>query len=211
MTVIVAIAGIAAFICIGFVLEWRMGDVAGWLSGIGSIGAAAVALLIATQDRRDRRDERRAADRAQAKLTMVTTLATRDSDDNTVYAVDVENFGQQPILDVKVRRATFGLQPEAVAITTSVLVNLIPAGQSRSLGKAVQFRSPSTGEVVPKPVQTPTERGVSFTYWPTAESQKIEIWVEFADSFGNSWEKSSDDRLELLPQRASGSHRTRCR
>lgn len=112
--------------------------------------------------------------------------------------VDIENFGAQPILDIKVHRATYGLNPRAVAVISDRKINIVKAGAERSLGKAVLFVTPD-GVIVPRPIETATQMG-TFASWPTAASQEIEIWVEFQDSFGNRWEKSNYHRLRSLPR-----------
>jgi hypothetical protein len=70
----VALALISFALALGactLAFDWHLGDVGGWLSGLGSIGAALAALRIPTRDRQDRNEERQAESRAQAMLVLV--------------------------------------------------------------------------------------------------------------------------------------------
>lgn len=71
------------------------------ISAAGAVGAALVALGIATKDRQDRTAERHAADRAQARLVLVVVRTYVDS---SYYHLDIVNHGDQPVLDVVLDR-----------------------------------------------------------------------------------------------------------
>lgn len=173
-----------------------LGNLATWFAAFGSVLAAVVALKIATGDRRERRRERLAAAEAQAKLVMVRISAARDDDDSTIYVVDVENFGTQPVLDLSMRSASMGARNDARAVLADTTLDIVPPGKNLSLGRVLRFVT-LAGEIVPKPIEI-SSHGMIFQSWPNAGSQGIECWVQYADAHGNRWAKSSEHRLLRL-------------
>lgn len=179
-----------------FDLHPQMGTIGEWLAAIFTAAAAGAALYIATRDREDRTAERAADHKAQAKLVVVDIYTTRTEREEIMYVVSVENFGALPLLDVSMYAASIGAHPDAMARMSKRVVELIPSGQQRELGKAVFFVS-SEGVVVPKMIEQ-TSHGMVFKGIPKPEQHKVVCWVQFADAHGNRWAKSSDHELEYL-------------
>jgi hypothetical protein len=91
---------------------WHLGDVGGWLSGLGAISAAIVALRIARQDRTERIAERHDEQRrTHARLVQ----ASIEGGNNSRAAITVQgrNFGPLPIIDVDLVDANWSEHPEA--------------------------------------------------------------------------------------------------
>lgn len=79
---------------------------ASWFAAIGTIFAAAAALNIATRDRKERVTERDEADYAQMRLVQIEYQYYDDSSQpNLNFAILVTNYGQRPILQVRVATA----------------------------------------------------------------------------------------------------------
>jgi hypothetical protein len=90
--------------------DWHLGDVGGWLSWLGAIGAAAVALQIAGRGRRVRIAERDDEAKTHARLVQVEVNPHTGS---PVVLVDVRNYGPLPVLDVDLVNASWAAHPEA--------------------------------------------------------------------------------------------------
>jgi hypothetical protein len=90
--------------------DWHLGDVGGWLSGLGAIGAAIVALGIAGRDRRERTNERHDEERTQARLVR---LSVETQGNRPALTVQARNFGPLPVIDIDLVDATWSEHPEA--------------------------------------------------------------------------------------------------
>jgi len=95
--------------------HWQLGDVAGWLSGLGSLAAVGVALWIAVSDNRrtriaqeenTRRIQRRAVRHAQRIDLAVDGPYFHDRATRSVtWTVKLENFGDRAIYGVQWSRS----------------------------------------------------------------------------------------------------------
>lgn len=94
------------------------GSAADWLAALGAIFAASAALNIATKDRSERRQEREAASLAQMRLVRIQVSDYADSDyTDRQVRVDVTNYGERPILDVRI--VSVEVESRAAGVFTS--------------------------------------------------------------------------------------------
>lgn len=165
-----------------------VGSLADWSAAGASVLAAGAALFIATRDRRDRRAERAAASEAQAKLVMVNPQLVIRSGRPT-FISKIENYGAEPVLDVSIVRAQIGKYPNATAHLSDWPVLIVPRD------KPAEVLAAFTGD---DGANLPPEEETGRRGYPDIGSLNIEIWVAFADSYGNRWEKSSGGALRRL-------------
>jgi hypothetical protein len=170
-----------------------LGTLAEWLAAGGSITAAVVALGIATADRRERTREHRDADRAQAKLVIVTVTMQTDhlQKEHPSYPMHCKNNGAQPILDVEVVAAKMQAHPGSIAELANWTTPLVNVGGHVTVN--VHFVT-NEGEPLPPRLDTPDR----FRVWPDINSLQIVGWVGFSDAFGNRWARSSDGDLKRI-------------
>ena len=156
--VLALISLVLALIACGLAFGWRLGDVGGWLSGVGTIAAAGAALHIATRDRRERARERLAADEAQARLVIVTPRSEEHAG-GMRYAMHYHNYGAQPILDVRLARIELRAYPRAVATFEERIDRLVRAEEGTGTQEATFVDE--AGNRLPQPTSEgdgPTER-----------------------------------------------------
>jgi hypothetical protein len=101
-------------------MDW--GNVAEWFAGLGAIFAAVTALNISGRDRRDRRRERMNAAFAQMRLVRIAAEPYEDSrtPDHTLR-VHVTNYGQRPILQLRVYSAELFTQQDCGGVDVGVM------------------------------------------------------------------------------------------
>jgi hypothetical protein len=112
LPIAVALASaLLALVACGLAFDWHLGDVGGWLAGLGAISAAIVALRIARQDRTERIAERHEEQKTRARLVQVSV----EGGDNSRAAITVQarNFGPLPVIDLDLVDAKWSEHPEA--------------------------------------------------------------------------------------------------
>jgi hypothetical protein len=105
------VGALLALVACGLAFDWHLGDVGGWLAGLGAIGAAIVALRIARQDRTARIAERHDEQKTHARLVQVSIEGGNDS--RAAITVQARNFGPLPVIDIDLVDAKWSEHPEA--------------------------------------------------------------------------------------------------
>lgn len=165
------IALLALTVCI--LVPWRIGVhtpehgylIAYGLSAAGTFTAAAVAVLVATNDIRARREERRQerdeADETQARLVIVQPSIDVNNPLRTEIVAVVSNFGTLAILDV-------------------VLIKL------EALGHGPGSKARTTIPAIPPNQQSELRR--SFPRGSVPQNAEITATIQFTDANSNWWE-----------------------
>lgn len=185
-----ALAGVVlALGACALAFDWHLGDVAGWLSGMGAVGAASTALYIATNDRRERARERLAAAEAQARLIIVTAVAQRYGD-GIAYSMHYHNYGSQPILDVTLARAELRAYPFAVVKYEEKRIDRLVRAEEGTGSPIVSFAD-EQGNPLPPAI-------IDGVQWPDPNEVGLAGWIVFTDTKGNRWAKSNEDELRCI-------------
>jgi hypothetical protein len=109
--VLALISLVLALIACGLAFDWHLGDVGTWLSGLGAIGAAIVALRIAGRDRTERITERHDEQKTHVRLVQLSIEGGGNS--RAAITVQARNFGPLPVIDVDLVDAKWSEHPEA--------------------------------------------------------------------------------------------------
>jgi hypothetical protein len=182
------------FTIVGFHID--AGLIVNALVAVGTFGAAAAAVWIATSDRRERTDERAAADHAQARLVIVDVVPVPITADVTVT---VKNYGDHSILDVTYERVEAEDFPSAQFTPQLRWVNVIEPNRDNPNGTLFHVR----------PADEPT-RGFMLGRWVPAQQGNdprptmaldtpLAATVRFTDAKGNHWQTT----FELRGQQAT--------
>lgn len=161
-------------------IDW--GLVVSALAAIGSIGAAVIALYIATTDRRERRRERDAEDEAQAKLVIV--LPRRPTNPLELQ-VQVTNLGTKALIDVTFVEMTVeghdlgDLQPT---------IGPFPVFTTPGNYSLFTFGPDSYGQT--HPYYIAVRGGPNNEPQTITETTQLRATVRWTDASGKTWERS---------------------
>jgi hypothetical protein len=190
--VIASVSAVLSVIAFATTFGWHSSDAANWLSGVGSIGAAGAALVIATRDRRERARERASSDRAQAELVQVQVPHIRGRS----FTVEVRNYGDRAVLDVEFDSATYAYRPESKAdVATNGPCPVLDADRS-AYKLFVDFIDAETKSVLPGQF----DEAYSTYQGPIRpEPEDVTAWVRFRDAEGTRWRRGNRGSVEQLP------------
>jgi hypothetical protein len=188
------------------------------LTAVGTVGAAAAALFIATRDRADRRRERFDSDRAQARLLHVAAGGPGDwhypTDDGEItksfFTIGVENMSLATMLDVTLESAVYEhgglripllLHEEFSATTHPVLMSFTQVERPSSANFHVRTDDQRYQWLYEFKERTP---GGIRDY--RSDPANIVAMVQFTDAHNNRWRRSNKGAVELIgkPGRGSG-------
>lgn len=170
-------------------IDW--GLVISAIAAFGSVGAAAIALYIATADRRERKRERNAAAAAQAKLVIVKVGLPTGYREGLApeFPVVCENHSGLPILDVKLESAKMRAFPQASSTLSEFVSRIVLVGDDASF--ATKWVD-ENGEPFPLDRQQRSVKTVD-----------IEAVVSFSDANGTHWQRSNAGMLKRLSRGGS--------
>lgn len=167
-------------------VEW--GSMADGAAAVGSVGAAATALWIATKDRRARMREQMDADLARARLVLVQVAEPQGS---AYFRIVVENFGPVPILDLTFETASLATAPQADCLPqpgADVAFEVVePKRAPRTF--FVTFVDTAGHPVIGTRV---VDSHGNVTY-PDADKRHVSATVQFTDAQGNRWRRTGSE------------------
>jgi hypothetical protein len=177
------------------------------LVAIATFSAVAAALWVATGDRRLRRQEIDDANEAQARLVILNKAQQRVNPDvessalGASFRLQVDNYGELSILNVKLESASLWMPSEKTWIDAAWLQNaeiftVVPPHRDVSpdwLGKT-QFHWGALflGEDHQQ-VLTQVDGN-----WPAVNLDRIAATFSFTDAHGSRWRRSTDGALQRL-------------
>jgi hypothetical protein len=204
---IAVLVGVFVGLPLLFGLHIDVGLMINILVAIGTFGAAAAAVWVATGDRRLRRQEIDAAYEAQARLVVVHKAQQRLHPDvetsplGASFRLQVDNYGGLSILDVKLESASPWMPNENAWIKAAWLqkadvLTIVPPHREVNpdwLGKTqfhwgVLFLGEDHQQVL-KQVEG---------NWPEVNLDRIVATVSFTDAHGERWRRSTDGGLQRV-------------
>ncbi len=185
---------VVALAFFGFAFSWWPADTANWLSGIGSIGAAGVALWIATADRHERVKTQQAAGRAQAGLVQVTI----NPKVGKKFTINVLNYGSRPVLDVAFESAEYRVALSAKAVP-DLIHGRCPILDTKVNGASFQFDLDFVSEA-DSTVITGDKWDDVYSQWDGKGPDPADVIarVRFTDADGTFWRRSSMGTTKML-------------
>lgn len=180
----------------------ELGNLAAWLSALGSFTAAVIALSIANRNRNDSRRASDEAHMAQARLVRVSfegLIAERG------FAVEVENWGSLSILDVALIDASFVSSfrpsespPRPVLTSPEAPIPILVPKSREALAQprfVVDFQNGDSSML---------SRDESIGYDPVSSTHnRVSATIEFTDAHGTHWQQSTEGTPMRLRSRSA--------
>jgi hypothetical protein len=194
------LAAVAGVFACAYVLQ--LVDNSRWtdsLSSVATVAATGVALYIATRDRSDRKADKLDADRAQARLVLLTV----SEPSSRCFGLTVENHGTQPILAVRFDSARYNdgshdirLEQRGEDYDSKVFQVVRPHDESPPAHFAITHAASDSAAEALFATGAVSEYG-DWTY-PDVDVTKVTAAVTFTDAGGKTWRRSSSGLVEVI-------------